>query len=689
MPSVSKNDVKQLPAGSNIYIYNLHPSIESRDIYEMFSQHGVIVSCKIVRNKVTGQSLCRGYVQYDSKKSADEAISNEDGKYFGGSCIRVSSFVSKEERVSSFTSKKTPTGVLNVSGIHPEVSETELKAMFELFGTVHSVYFTLSPAGDDNEKAGSTEQKDGYHGNFKTGWGYVNYYDSFSAKIAKSALNDVFFYGSKLIVCERDNVRANAQEGPGEEVTQFPVVIRTFDWKITLAKQIEPVLKELFPDLGIPSSSVKVYDHIEGTALQCVSIMTSDAEQARMIVEKVNSPENRWETLVGCLAGKDAIKYRRRNMEERANKRGEAFEGNENRKDFENKAGSITSPTAPSSYRSGGGYNGSQYSQHGYKSRGQQYQQHQSHQQQQSDGTRGFQKGYHKKDHKFFKSRSNWNGREYEEDKKQESIGEERENEKKQDFVSATETAAATRIVETERKSSSLESIKKENGGSVPRVVPTPSRSTPVQPTATAQQQQQGTGVPSYYMGWPMDSALYHHQYSLYNPYQYAMYNQAQFAGMPDSGAAGRFGGMEIPLATPEQMKTAAGYGKGNNNHNGNGGGYGHGGEGGYRRRSESEEGGRRVGFNRDGQRGVFNREDSRQFNREGHREFSREGHREFGREDRQGYNYKYGRHGESFGNIGSNVDVGDNSGNNGNSGRRMKRHETSGYKASFTPIKM
>lgn len=145
MPSISRKDVHHMPTGSNIYIYNLHPGIDSKTLDEKFSQHGTVVSCKIVRNSHTGQSLCRGYVQYGTKEEADKAIEQENGKYFAGSCIRVDSFLSKEERLSNFTSKKAPAGILNVHGIPPVIMKLPLKVSLDCL-VLFTLFILLSKA---------------------------------------------------------------------------------------------------------------------------------------------------------------------------------------------------------------------------------------------------------------------------------------------------------------------------------------------------------------------------------------------------------------------------------------------------------------------------------------------------------------------------------------------------------------
>ena len=57
----------------NIYIKDLHPSIQSSDLYDNFSQFGTILSCK-VEIESNGNSKGFGYVHFEKKEDALRAI---------------------------------------------------------------------------------------------------------------------------------------------------------------------------------------------------------------------------------------------------------------------------------------------------------------------------------------------------------------------------------------------------------------------------------------------------------------------------------------------------------------------------------------------------------------------------------------------------------------------------------------
>lgn len=330
MPSAPHPKEVKFPEGANIYLYNLHSSISARGLYEKFSEYGKIISLKMVRNPHTGKSMCRAYIQYATKEEADKAIKHQHDRYFGGSRIGVHNFLSKEERKGYYTSKKTPEGILNIRGIAPTANEISLRELFDTFGTIHSVYFTLdTPPKETRLSLGKTIEK-----NPGTGWGYVNYYDSISAKITKSALHDVYYFGSRLLVdisnskifesksekrkleeASLEKTKPNEEQSKGDEATkaldEYPIVIRTFDKKIDMS-QIESIIKQLVPDLELPSSLFKVYKRPAGTTLQCTSILARSKEEGDKIVEAINNNFDQWSSLVACVAGSNAFKSRNR-----------------------------------------------------------------------------------------------------------------------------------------------------------------------------------------------------------------------------------------------------------------------------------------------------------------------------------------------------------------------------------------
>ena len=49
------------------------PSLTDDELRALFAPYGIIESCKIVKDKNTGLSMCYGFVKYSTNASADQA----------------------------------------------------------------------------------------------------------------------------------------------------------------------------------------------------------------------------------------------------------------------------------------------------------------------------------------------------------------------------------------------------------------------------------------------------------------------------------------------------------------------------------------------------------------------------------------------------------------------------------------
>jgi len=110
----------------NIFVKNLHESIDNKTLYDTFSVFGDILSCKVVVDKKTGKSRGYGYVHYVDPKSAQKAIKGVDGMKISDRVVSAEPFKPREERQSnaSFTN-------VYVKYIPKGVNEDQLKLLFE------------------------------------------------------------------------------------------------------------------------------------------------------------------------------------------------------------------------------------------------------------------------------------------------------------------------------------------------------------------------------------------------------------------------------------------------------------------------------------------------------------------------------------------------------------------------------
>lgn len=71
-----------------LYVGNLPFSTTDDDLEQLFSQHGNVVSARVITDRDTGRSRGFGFVEMDSA-AADDAARALDGSDFGGRTLRV------------------------------------------------------------------------------------------------------------------------------------------------------------------------------------------------------------------------------------------------------------------------------------------------------------------------------------------------------------------------------------------------------------------------------------------------------------------------------------------------------------------------------------------------------------------------------------------------------------------------
>lgn len=165
-PNVTGNArgiTRSMPKGSNLCVRNLHPSVTSKVLWSTFKVFGAVVSCKVAINETTGESLCRGYVQYETLEVAQEAIRQTNNVDLNGQAMVVDVYMSRAERETQLANsvvgiaKQVPVAVaaaeaapvtlgsLRVTGLAMDATEQDVRGLFAEFGKIHSVYLAPPP----------------------------------------------------------------------------------------------------------------------------------------------------------------------------------------------------------------------------------------------------------------------------------------------------------------------------------------------------------------------------------------------------------------------------------------------------------------------------------------------------------------------------------------------------------------
>eukprot|EP01138_Halocafeteria_seosinensis_P009584 gb/GECG01009794.1/.p1 GENE.gb/GECG01009794.1/~~gb/GECG01009794.1/.p1 ORF type:complete len:743 (+),score=129.45 gb/GECG01009794.1/:1-2229(+) len=172
----------------NVFVKNLPPTIDSKDLHDTFSVFGNIVSCKVSTDP-QGNSKGFGYVQFETDEAAQEAIEEVNGVPWEDREVKVERYQPPEER----SKEKLWTNVY-VKDFPLEWSEDDLRKMFEPYGKVTSSYIP-------KDKDGNSQ-----------GFGFVNFETNDAAAKAVEELHGKPMDLKKTTTQKRKNDKGEVEE---------------------------------------------------------------------------------------------------------------------------------------------------------------------------------------------------------------------------------------------------------------------------------------------------------------------------------------------------------------------------------------------------------------------------------------------------------------------------------------------
>ncbi|XP_017316288.2 ELAV-like protein 2 isoform X1 [Ictalurus punctatus] len=113
---------------TNLIVNYLPQNMTQEELKSLFGSIGEIESCKLVRDKITGQSLGYGFVNYVDPKDAEKAINTLNGLRLQTKTIKVS-----YARPSSASIRDAN---LYVSGLPKTMPQKELEQLFSQYGRI-------------------------------------------------------------------------------------------------------------------------------------------------------------------------------------------------------------------------------------------------------------------------------------------------------------------------------------------------------------------------------------------------------------------------------------------------------------------------------------------------------------------------------------------------------------------------
>ena len=85
--------------GTRLYVGNLPFSADEQEIRELFEQNErTVTDVKLITDRATGRPRGFGFVEMGSEEDAAGAISDHDGKEFGGRVLKVNEARERTDR---------------------------------------------------------------------------------------------------------------------------------------------------------------------------------------------------------------------------------------------------------------------------------------------------------------------------------------------------------------------------------------------------------------------------------------------------------------------------------------------------------------------------------------------------------------------------------------------------------------
>jgi len=177
----------------NIFIKNLDKNIDNKGLYDTFSAFGNILSCKISTDP-KGQSRGYGFVHYETKEAAQEAIAKVNGMMLNDKKVFVGEFKSKRERVEQLGDQAKQYKNVFVKNFGEAINEEGLCDMFKKFGEITSS--VLMTDADGKSK----------------GFGFVAFETHEAADAAVEECDGMEIDGRKITVCRAQKRAERAME---------------------------------------------------------------------------------------------------------------------------------------------------------------------------------------------------------------------------------------------------------------------------------------------------------------------------------------------------------------------------------------------------------------------------------------------------------------------------------------------
>jgi len=167
---------------ASLYVGDLHPQVNESFLYEVFSEVGPILSIKVCRDAMTGNSLGYAYVNFQNPKDAERAIDTLNYTTVKGKPIRIM-WSQRDPAV-----RRSGEGNIFIKNLDKSVDNKSLYDTFSIFGNILSCKVATSNFGDKSIKP------------ISLGYGFVHFQTAKAAQDAIKTVNGMLIKGKKVFV---------------------------------------------------------------------------------------------------------------------------------------------------------------------------------------------------------------------------------------------------------------------------------------------------------------------------------------------------------------------------------------------------------------------------------------------------------------------------------------------------------
>ncbi|KAG7599186.1 RNA-binding domain superfamily [Arabidopsis suecica] len=263
----SERDPSKRRSGrGNVFVKNLDESIDNKQLSDMFSAFGKVLSCKVVRD-ASGVSKGYGFVQFYSELSVNIACNVRNGTLIRNQHIHVSPFVSRRQ----WDESRVFTNVY-VKNLAETTTDADLKRLFGEFGEITSAVVMKDGEGKSRR------------------FGFVNFEKAEAAVTAIEKMNGIVVDEKELHVGRAQRKKNRIQdlkdkfklEKIGRDVRTregMNLYVKNLDYSVDNTK-----LQELFSEFGtIISCKVMVHSNRISKGVGFVEFSTSEEASKAML----------------------------------------------------------------------------------------------------------------------------------------------------------------------------------------------------------------------------------------------------------------------------------------------------------------------------------------------------------------------------------------------------------------------